>query len=124
MRKTTFARTHRPRPASSGSPAPFLVGVIRGPGASDADDARAFAAELECAVTAGCERVLVDLSGSDRLSTQAMNALLARRGRVVLVASGRLRRTFELLGLDSRFALVSDRDRAGDLLALRIARAA
>lgn len=83
------------------------------------------AADLDTAVDAGCDRLLVDLSEADRLSTRTLNVLLGARqrligrgGRVVLVLHGRLRRTFELLGLDRRFDLVPDRTRASRLLGI------
>lgn len=104
---------------------PHLIGFVRGPRPDDEVGARAFVAALHEAVAVGCERVLVDLAACERVTTLAINALLQTRqhllgrgGSVVVLVSDRQRRTLELLGLDRRFQLSSDRDRAADLLSL------
>jgi anti-anti-sigma regulatory factor len=75
------------------------------------------------------ERLLVDLSEADDVTTAGMNVLLdvrqqliSRQGVIALVLPPHLRRRFELLQLDRRFLLASSGRQAADLLGITVAR--
>lgn len=106
----------------------LLVAVVEARGGVGADRIAAFEHELDEAVAAGVERILVDLSRAGDVTTAAVNVLLdvrrrlfARHGAIAVVLPSRLRRWFDLLGLDRRFLLASDRHEAADLLGLTVA---
>lgn len=105
-----------------------LVAVVQARGTIDADHVDALVSELERAVAAGVERLLVDLSEAEDVTTAGINLLLdtrqqliTRNGVIALVLPHRLRRRFELLHLDRRFLLASSRRRAADLLGITVA---
>jgi anti-anti-sigma regulatory factor len=104
------------------------VAVVEARGSVDCDRVEPLAAELEDAVAAGVERILVDLSRTRDVTTAAVNVLLDARGRllprkgvIAVVLPPRLRRWFELLRLDRRFLLATSRSEAADLLGLTVA---
>jgi anti-anti-sigma regulatory factor len=96
---------------------PLLVGVVAG------YRKERLALGLERALDAGAARLVVDLGAADSLSTGALNALLAARGRLLerggkaaLVVRPELRRRLEALDFHRRFALASGRAEALRLL--------
>jgi anti-anti-sigma regulatory factor len=100
-----------------------LVAIVKAGGYLDADHVDSFAHELERAIAAGATRLLVDLNQAEEVTSAAMNALLAarqqligRNGRIAIVLPYRLRHRFQLLKLDRRFLLASDRIEAAGLL--------
>lgn len=103
----------------------MLVGLVTGADEARAADAEELVTELDQAVAASVDRLLVDLTSVHDMTTHDMNALLdarqqllARGGTVALVLSPKLRRTFEVVGLDRRFALADDGEDAARLLGL------
>lgn len=125
------------RPGSRGRPAPdvgqrvrpLLVAVLEARGRIDASEAGALSFELERAVAAGAERLLVDWSRVADVTTAGMNALLearrqlhGRRGVIVVVLTPRIHHLFEALGLGRRFLLARGRREAAELLLLTVTR--
>jgi anti-anti-sigma regulatory factor len=112
-----------PREGSETVSSGVLVVIVKAGGYLDADRVGAFAGELGGAIDAGATRLLVDLDQAEEVTTAAMNALLAARqrligrgGRIAVVLPHRLRRRFQVLLLDRRFLLASDRIEAAELL--------
>jgi anti-anti-sigma regulatory factor len=126
------------RPGSRGRPAPdvgqrvrrpLLVAVLEARGMIGASEAGALSFELERAVAAGAERLLVDWSRVADVTTTGMNALLeARRqlhgrpGVIIVVLTPRIHHLFEALGLGRRFLLARGRREAAELLLLTVTR--
>jgi anti-anti-sigma regulatory factor len=103
----------------------LLVAIIKATGRIDAEHVAPFTAELDAAVAAGASRLLIDLSQADEVTTAGMNALLAareqlieRHGLIAVALPDRLRHRFQLLNLDRRLLLPTDRCEAAELLGI------
>jgi anti-sigma regulatory factor (Ser/Thr protein kinase)/anti-anti-sigma regulatory factor len=103
----------------------LLVGIVEAAGVIDADHVDALAGGVRQALSAGAERLLVDLSRTSDITATGINmlldarqALLPRQGAIAVVLPPRLARLFQTLGLDRRFLLCSGRQQAADLLGL------
>ena len=106
-------------------PSEVIVASIRVRGIVDADHVAPLRRELDRAIDAGANRLLVDLSDMREVTTAAINALLAARqrliatgGRVSVVLPGRLRHRFEVLQLNRRFLLASNVQEATRLIGI------
>ena len=117
--------TSRRTTVDDGVASGILVGVVHVCGPVDGGRVGPVERELSSAMEAGATRLLVDLGEVSELTTTGLNVLLAarqrmleRRGRIAVVLPRRLRRQFELLDLDRRFAIASTRLQAARLLGL------
>lgn len=101
------------------------IQVVAVTGELDLSNASGLVRQVEAAVRAGRNCVVIDLTGITHMDSTGLAAMIeahhltqARRGRLALVArSESVRRTIEVRGLDRLFTIVATRDEALEAVA-------